>query len=91
MRGSSTDFLASSLFLRLSFVFFEQERKVGAALVPLCDAVGGTSEADEQRFMEESPPRAEGKKALPLRAELDLMGGGHVRGGWPTSGPGSRF
>jgi hypothetical protein len=91
MRGTRTDFFASSPFLRLFFVFFEQERIVGAALPSLRDAVGSTSEADEQRFMEESPSRAEGEKALPLRAELDLMGGGHVRGGWPTSGPGSRF
>jgi hypothetical protein len=37
----------------------------------LSDAVGSTSEADEKRFLEESPPRAEGAKGLPLQAELD--------------------
>jgi hypothetical protein len=60
-------------------------------VLSLRDAVGSTSEDDERRFMEESPPRAEGEKVLPLRAELDVKGGGHVRGGLPTSGPGSRF
>jgi hypothetical protein len=58
--------------LGLFFVFFERER---------------TSEANEQRFMEKSPPRAEGEKALPLRVELDVMSGGHVEGDSPTSGP----
>jgi hypothetical protein len=37
--------------------------------------------------MEKPPPRAEGEKALPLRVELDVMSGGHVEGGSPTSGP----
>jgi hypothetical protein len=46
----------------------------------LCDAVGITSGADEQRFMEESPPCAEGEKGLPLRAKLDVKSGGHVGG-----------
>jgi hypothetical protein len=57
--------------LRLFFVFFERERKAGTALFSLSDAVGSTSEADEQRFLEESTPRAEGEKGLPLQAELD--------------------
>ena len=89
MRERRTEFFLLSPFLRLFFVFFEQERKVGTALPSLRDAVGSTSEADEQRFMEESPSRAEGEKALPLRAELDLKGGGHVGGGSPSYGPGS--
>ena len=80
MRGSRTDFLASSPFLRLFFVFFERERKAGTALLSLCDAVGITSGADEQRFMEESAPCAEGEKGLPLRAKLDVKSGGHVGG-----------
>jgi hypothetical protein len=44
--------------LYLFFVFFERERKAGTALLSLGDAVGGISEADKQRIMEESPPRA---------------------------------
>jgi hypothetical protein len=75
--------------LRLFFVFFERERKAGTALLSLGDAVGGDSEAGEQRFMEEPPPRAEGEKGLPLRAKLNVKCGGHVGGGSPTSGPGS--
>jgi hypothetical protein len=39
--------------------------------------------------MEESPPRAEGEKGLPLRAEVDVKSGGHIGGGSPTSSPGS--
>jgi hypothetical protein len=64
--------------LRLFFVFFQRERKAGAALLSLGDAVGGSSEDDEQPFMEEPPPRAEGEKGLALRAELDVKGGGHA-------------
>jgi len=41
------------------FVFFERERKDWAAMLPLGDAVGDTSEADEQRFVEEPLARAE--------------------------------
>jgi hypothetical protein len=53
----------------------------------LGDAVWGTSEAGEQRFVEEPPPRrAEGEKGLPLRAELDAKSSFHVGGGSPTSG-----
>jgi hypothetical protein len=56
-------------------------------LLFLGDAVWGTSEADEQRLVEEPPPRrAEGEKGLPLRAELGEKSGGHVGGGSPTSG-----
>jgi hypothetical protein len=75
--------------LRLFFVFLERERKAGAAFLSLCDAVGSTSGADEQRFMEESPPRAEGEKVLPLQAELDVKSGGHVEGDPQATGPGS--
>jgi hypothetical protein len=56
--GSRTEFPVSSPFLRLFFVFFERERKAGTTSLSLSDAVGGTSEADERRFMEEPPPRA---------------------------------
>jgi hypothetical protein len=55
----------------------------------LGDAVGGTSEAGEIRFLNKSPPRAEGEKGLPLRAETDAKRIGHVGGGSPASGPGS--
>jgi hypothetical protein len=48
-----------SPFLRLFFVFFERERKDWAAMLSLGDAVGDTSEAGEQRFVEELLPRAE--------------------------------
>jgi hypothetical protein len=58
--------------MRLLFVFFQKDRKAGAALLSLCDAVGSTSEAVEKRFVEEPPPRAEGEKVLPLRADLDI-------------------
>jgi hypothetical protein len=37
MRGIQTEFLASSLFLRLFFACFERERKAGAALLSLGD------------------------------------------------------
>jgi hypothetical protein len=58
MRGCRTEFPASSPFVRLFFVFFQRERKAGAALLFLGHAVGGTSEADEHRLIEEQPPRA---------------------------------
>ena len=44
-------------------------------MLSLGDAVGVISEAGEQRFVEEPTPRAEGKKELPLRAELDVIAG----------------
>jgi hypothetical protein len=40
-------------FLRLFYVFFEQERKDGPALLSLGDGVEDISKADEQRFVEE--------------------------------------
>jgi hypothetical protein len=55
-------------------------------LLSLDHAVGGNSEADEQRFTEESTLRAGDEKGLPLRAELDSKSGGHVREGLVASG-----
>ena len=79
-RVSRTDFLTSPSSLRLFFVFFERERKAGAVLLSLIDAVWSTSGVGKQRFMEEPPPRAEGEKGLPLWPELDIKSGGRVGG-----------
>jgi hypothetical protein len=50
-----------------SLFYLNENTEQGAAMLSLGDAVGDTSEADEQRLIEEPPPRAEGEKGLPLR------------------------
>jgi hypothetical protein len=75
--------------MRLFFVFFERERKYETGFLSFDDAVEDSTEADEQRFMEESLPRAENEKGLPLRAKPDAKSGFYVVGGSPTSGLGS--
>ena len=44
--------------------------------------LGKLRKQSNSAFKEESPPRAEGDKVLPLRARLDVKGGGHVVDLW---------